>query len=60
VEWFDGLQSAILRLSRGTKPTTREKHPMHELLVALSLAAFAFIPCVVSMDETTCEIEETA
>jgi hypothetical protein len=33
---------------------------MHEILVALSLSALAFMPCLVTMDENECDMEETA
>jgi len=33
---------------------------MHELLVALSLATLAFMPCVVSADANAYELEEAA
>ncbi len=31
---------------------------MHELLVALSLSALTFIPCLVTMDESNCDLED--
>jgi hypothetical protein len=36
---------------------------MHDILAALSLSALAFMPCLVTMDENDCdmdEVEETA
>jgi hypothetical protein len=31
---------------------------MHDILVALSLSALAFMPCLVTMDENDCDMEE--
>jgi hypothetical protein len=33
---------------------------MHQILVALSLSALAFMPCLVTMDEDDCDLEEAA
>lgn len=33
---------------------------MHQILVALSLSALAFMPCLVTMDENDCDLDETA
>jgi hypothetical protein len=35
---------------------------MHELFAALSLSILTFMPCIVTMDDTECEleVEETA
>ncbi len=31
---------------------------MHHILVALSLSALAFMPCLVTMDENDCDFDE--
>jgi len=31
---------------------------MHDILAALSLSALAFMPCLVTMDENDCDMEE--
>jgi len=60
--------SGMVSLVQGSDSKDVERHKasgsqkgnnMHGLLVALSLASLAFMPCVVSADAAECEMEET-
>jgi len=47
-------------VERQKPPHIGRNTTMHELLVALSLAALTFMPCIVTMDNDACELEEAA
>ncbi len=52
VGWFYAARQAILRVSRGTRPSANQgETSMHELFAALSLSILTFMPCIVTMDD---------
>jgi hypothetical protein len=61
-----GGSGIVLRTTNGDSKGVDGRRPagigrntaMHDILVALSLSALAFMPCVVTMDEDECDMDE--